>query len=128
LADIRGKTAAQSITSSWSGVAEKAGARIEAVNSFTDAVNVLAQGRVDVVVNDTGVVRNYLTVTPGAPVEIAAETPDKSDSVFAARKNSGLITEINRGLAEIRADGTAQRISDRFFGAAAQEQHGSSTW
>ncbi|MCS3781092.1 ABC transporter substrate-binding protein/permease [Tsukamurella ocularis] len=128
LADIRGKTAAQSITSSWSGVAEKAGAKIEAVNSFTDAVNVLAQGRVDVVVNDTGVVRNYLTVTPGAPVEIAAETPDKADSVFAARKNSGLIAEINRGLAEIRADGTAQRISDRFFGAGVQEQHGSSTW
>ncbi|CAM3419599.1 ABC transporter substrate-binding protein/permease [Tsukamurella hominis] len=128
LADIRGKTAAQSITSSWSGVAEKAGARIEAVNSFTDAVNVLAQGRVDVVVNDTGVVRNYLTVTPGAPVEIAAETPDKADSVFAARKNSGLIAEINRGLAEIRADGTAQRISDRFFGVGAQEQRGSSTW
>ncbi|WP_019200837.1 ABC transporter substrate-binding protein/permease [Tsukamurella sp. 1534] len=127
--DIRGKTAAQSITSSWSGVAEKAGARIEAVNSFTDAANVLAQGRVDVVVNDTGVVRNYLKVTPGAPVEIAAETPDKSESVFAARKNSGLLPEINRGLNEIRADGTAARISDRFFGAGAQEAaHGSSTW
>ncbi|TWS22998.1 ABC transporter substrate-binding protein/permease [Tsukamurella sputi] len=129
LADIRGKTAAQSITSSWSGVAEKAGAKIEAVNSFTDAVNVLAQGRVDVVVNDTGVVRNYLKVTPGAPVEIAAETPDKSESVFAARKNSGLMPEIDRGLAEIRADGTAQRISDRFFGSGAQEERrGSSTW
>lgn len=129
LADIRGKTAAQSITSSWSGVAEKAGAKIEAVNSFTDAVNVLAQGRVDVVVNDTGVVRNYLNVTPGAPVEVAAETPDRSESVFAARKNSGLMPEINRGLAAIRADGTAQRISDRFFGPAAQQpRNGPSTW
>ncbi|BDH55798.1 ABC transporter substrate-binding protein/permease [Tsukamurella sp. PLM1] len=128
LADIRGRTAAQSITSSWSGVAEKAGARIEPVNSFTDAANVLAQGRVDVVVNDTGVVRNYLAVTPGAKVKIAAETPDKAQSVFAARKGSGLMPEINRGLAEIRADGTAERISQKYFGTAPRAAERSTTW
>ncbi|MDP0396656.1 ABC transporter substrate-binding protein/permease [Tsukamurella strandjordii] len=132
LADLKGKTTAQSVTSSWSGVAEKAGAKIEAVNSFTDAVNVLAQGRVDAVVNDTGVVRNYLAVNPGAPVKIAAETPDKSQSVFAARKGSAIMTEVNRGLAEIRADGTAERISQKYFGAQAESRAAaggsSSTW
>jgi His/Glu/Gln/Arg/opine family amino acid ABC transporter permease subunit len=132
IADLRGKTTAQSITSSWSGVAEQAGAKIEAVNSFTDAVNVLAQGRVDAVVNDTGVVRNYLAVTPGANVEIAAQTPDKAESVFAARKGSGIMPEIDRGLTEIRADGTAERISQKYFGAQAEsraaEDGSSTTW
>ncbi|ADG77426.1 Polar amino acid ABC transporter, inner membrane subunit OS=Tsukamurella paurometabola (strain ATCC 8368 / DSM / CCUG 35730 / CIP 100753 / JCM 10117 / KCTC 9821 / NBRC 16120 / NCIMB 702349 / NCTC 13040) OX=521096 GN=Tpau_0790 PE=3 SV=1 [Tsukamurella paurometabola] len=121
LDDLRGRTAAQSITSSWSGVAEKAGAKVEAVNSFTDAVNVLAAGRVDAVVNDTGVVRNYLAVNPRAPVKIAAQTPDRSQSVFAARKGAGIMPEINRGLAEIRADGTAERISQKYFGEQAEK-------
>ena len=128
LADIRGKVAAQSVTSSWSGVAEKAGAKIEAVAGFTEAATLLAQGRVDVVVNDTGVVRNYLAVNPSAPVAIAAETPDKAESVFAARKGSGLMPEINRGLAEIRADGTAERISQKYFGADREDPHRSTTW
>ncbi|WP_156485812.1 ABC transporter substrate-binding protein/permease [Tsukamurella pseudospumae] len=128
LADIRGELAAQSSTSSWSGVAEKAGARIEPVAGFTEAATLLAQGRVDVVVNDTGVIRNYLAVNPSAPVKIAAETPDKSESVFAARKGSGLMPAINRGLAEIRADGTAERISQKYFGADSAAPKQSTTW
>ncbi|MCA0156544.1 ABC transporter substrate-binding protein/permease [Tsukamurella sp. M9C] len=128
LDDIRGRLAAQSSTSSWSGVAEKAGARIEPVAGFTEAATLLAQGRVDVVVNDTGVIRNYLAVNHTAPVKIAAETPDKSESVFAARKGSGLMPAINRGLAEIRADGTAERISQKYFGADSAAPKQSTTW
>ncbi|SDR23184.1 amino acid ABC transporter substrate-binding protein, PAAT family /amino acid ABC transporter membrane protein, PAAT family [Tsukamurella pulmonis] len=128
LADIRGKVAAQSATSSWSRVAEQAGARIEAVAGFTEAVTLLAQGRVDVVVNDSGVIRNYLAVNHAATVKIAGETPDKADSVFAARKGSGLMPEINRGLAAIRADGTADRISTKYFGTDQEASQRSSTW
>ncbi|GAA1072566.1 ABC transporter substrate-binding protein/permease [Tsukamurella spumae] len=128
LADIRGKLAAQSSTSSWSGVAEQAGARIEPVAGFTEAATLLAQGRVDVVVNDTGVIRNYLAVNRDAPVAIAAETPDRSESVFAARKGSGLMPAINRGLAEIRSDGTAERISQKYFGAEGTAPKRSTTW
>ncbi|WP_415850979.1 ABC transporter substrate-binding protein/permease [Tsukamurella ocularis] len=128
LDDIRGKLAAQSSTSSWSGVAEKAGARIEPVAGFTEAATLLAQSRVDVVVNDTGVIRNYIAVNPGAPVKIAAETPDKSESVFAARKGSGLMPAINRGLTEIRSDGTAERIAQKYFGADSAAPKRSTTW
>ena len=52
LADLRGKTSAQSVTSSFAKTATAAGARIEAVEGFTQAVGLLKQGRVDVTLND----------------------------------------------------------------------------
>ncbi|MDF0528488.1 ABC transporter permease subunit [Tsukamurella sp. 8F] len=128
LADIRGKRAAQNLTSNWADVARQAGAQIVGVGSFTDAANLLAQGRVDVAVNDGLVVRNFLKVNPNAKVKIAGDTPDKGQSVFAARKGSSLMPDIDRGLAEIKADGTAQRIYDKYFGASAETQSAPSKW
>ena len=52
LADLRGKTSAQSVTSSFAKTATAAGARIEAVEGFTQAIGLLKQGRVDVTLND----------------------------------------------------------------------------
>ncbi len=36
---------------------------------------------------------------------------------FAARKDSGLIADVNRALDELRADGTLKQISDKYFGS-----------
>ena len=52
LADIRGKTAAENATSNWSQIAKDAGAKVEAVEGFTQAITLLTQGRVDVVERD----------------------------------------------------------------------------
>ncbi|GAA4383236.1 ABC transporter permease subunit [Tsukamurella soli] len=128
LADIRGKRAAESLTSNWGDDARQAGAQIVGVDSFTDAANLLAQGRVDVIINDGLVVRNFLKVNPGAKVKIAGDTPDKGQSAFAARKGSGLMPEVDRALAEIKADGTAQRIYDKYFGATAVTVKPESKW
>jgi His/Glu/Gln/Arg/opine family amino acid ABC transporter permease subunit len=128
LAGLKGKTVAQSLTSNWAQVAQQAGANVQGVPGFTEQMTLLQQGRIDAVVNDTGVARNYLTTHPEAKVKIAGETAEKSESVFLARKGSGLMPEINRGLAAIRADGTAGRISDKYFGAGAAKPVDTSTW
>ena len=49
LADIKGKKAAENATSNWSEVARKAGAEVESVEGFAQAITLLNQGRVDVV-------------------------------------------------------------------------------
>ena len=119
LADIRGKTAAENATSNWSEVARNAGANVEAVEGFTQAITLLNQGRVDVVINDSIAVYAYLAETGDTSVKIAGTVGEKSEQGFAARKNSGFLPELDRALAELRADGTLAEISQKYLKADA---------
>ena len=96
LADIKGKTAAENATSNWSEVARKAGANVETVEGFTQAITLLNQGRVDVVINDSIAVYAYLAETGDKSVKIAGTVGEKSEQGFAARKDSGYLPELNR--------------------------------
>ncbi|MEI7915034.1 MAG: ABC transporter permease subunit [Mycobacteriaceae bacterium] len=119
LADLTGRTAAQSMTSNWAQVARDAGARVEAVEGFTQAIKLLNQGRVDVVVNDSIAVYAYLAQTGDTSVKIAAQTGQKSTQGFAARKNSGLLPDLNTAIEELRRDGTLAAISQKYLNANA---------
>ena len=119
LADLKGKTAAQSMTSNWAKVARDAGANVEAVEGFTQAIKLLNQNRVQAVVNDSIAVYAYLAETGDTSVKIAAETGEKSDQGFAARKGSGLLPDLNKALTDLRADGTLAEISQRYLKANA---------
>ena len=74
LDNLKGKVAAENATSNWSEVARKAGARVETVEGFTQAIKLLNQGRVDVVVNDSIAVYAYLAETGDKSVKIAGNT------------------------------------------------------
>jgi His/Glu/Gln/Arg/opine family amino acid ABC transporter permease subunit len=119
LADLKGKVAAENATSNWSEVARKAGARVEAVEGFTQAIKLLNQGRVDVVINDSIAVYAYLAETGDKTVKIAGNVGEKSEQGFAARKNSGLLPDLNKALDELRADGTLAEISQKYLKANA---------
>lgn len=135
LADLKGKVAAENATSNWSEVARKAGARVEAVEGFTQAIKLLNQGRVDVVINDSIAVYAYLAETGDTTVKIAGNVGEKSEQGFAARKDSGLLPDLNKALDELRADGTLADISQKYLKAnasgapaAAENLQPKSTW
>lgn len=116
LDDIRGKVAAGTATSNWAQVAQDAGARLEPVEGFAQAITLLNQGRVDVVVNDSIAVNEYLATTGDTSVKIAATLEGyTSEQAFAARKNSGYLPELNKALDELRADGTLAAISNKYL-------------
>lgn len=119
LADLKGKTTAQSITSNWAQVARDAGATVQSVEGFAQAITLLNQGRIDATVNDSIAVYAYLAETGDTSVKIAAQTGEKSDQGFAARKNSGLLPELNGALQELHANGTLARISQKYLKADA---------
>lgn len=119
LADVKGKTAAENATSNWSDVARKAGARVETVEGFTQAITLLNQGRVDVVINDSIAVYAYLAETGDKSVKIAGTVGEKSEQGFAARKNSGMLPELDKALGELRDDGTLATISQKYLKADA---------
>jgi L-cystine transport system substrate-binding protein len=117
LADLKGKTTAQSSTSNWAGVARDAGANVEAVEGFVQAIQLLKDRRVDATVNDTLAVGDYQRAKNDSTIKVAGKTGDTSEQAFAARKDSGLIADVNRALDELRADGTLKTISEKYFGS-----------
>jgi len=116
LADVEGKTSAQSVTSNFAQTATAAGAEIEAVEGFTQAIALLKQGRVDVTLNDDLAVLEYLKTTGDTAVKISAKTEDRTEQALAFRKDSGLTEAVDTALASLRADGTLTAISQKWFG------------
>lgn len=117
LASLSGKTTAQSSTSNWAQVAKDAGAKVEAVEGFTQSVALLKQGRIDATVNDDLAALDYLKTTGDKGVKIAAKTDDTSEQAMALEKGSDLTPKIDKALKELRADGTLVKISQKYFGA-----------
>ena len=115
LADLKGKKSAQSLTSNWAAVAQGAGAKVESVEGFTQAVTLLKQGRVDATVNDSLAVLDYQKSTKDKSIKIAGTTGDKSDQVIATRKDSNLVSAINTALSNLSKDGTLKKISLKYF-------------
>lgn len=130
LADLRGKVTAQSSTSNWAEVARDAGARVEAVEGFAQAATLLAQGRVDAIVNDNIAVLDYLASTGSDAVEIAGPAGDeRGEQAFAFRDDAGgrqLAQEADTALASLQADGTLRGISEKYFDADVSTADGAS--
>jgi cystine transport system substrate-binding protein len=117
LADVKGKRSAQSTTSSFAEVATEAGAQVEPVEGFTQAITLLKQGRVDVTINDSLAFLEYQKTTGDKDVKIAAKIDPPSKQALVFRKDSAdLQARVDEALEALRADGTLARISEKYFG------------
>ena len=119
LDDIRGKVAAQSETSNWSQVARDAGAEVQAVEQFSQAAELLVQGRVDVVVNDSIAVLDYLASTGSTDIEVKGEVDDEvsRQALVFGQDDQELRDRADEALARLQDDGTLAEISESYFGA-----------
>jgi His/Glu/Gln/Arg/opine family amino acid ABC transporter permease subunit len=116
---LKGKTVGATITSNWADISRKAGANLAPVEGFTQAITLLNQGRVDAVVNDSIAFHAYQAETNDQSVKIGATIGEKSEQGFAARKDSGLLPELNKAIDELKADGTLANISQKYLKANA---------
>jgi His/Glu/Gln/Arg/opine family amino acid ABC transporter permease subunit len=117
LTDLRGKVAAESMTTNWAQLARDTGAKVEPVEGFTQAIKLLNQGRVDAVLNDSIADYAYLAQTNDTSIKIAAQTGQKSEQALAVRKDNGLLPDLNQALDQLRSDGTLATISQKYLRA-----------
>ncbi len=84
------------------------------------ALKELEAGGVDAVVADNGVVINYVTNNPGAKFKTVSDKAFAPEQYgFAVKKgNAELLEKLNKGLADIKADGSYDKIYAKYFGAA----------
>jgi His/Glu/Gln/Arg/opine family amino acid ABC transporter permease subunit len=117
LTDLKGKVAAESMTSNWAQLARDAGAKVEPVENFSQAIKLLNQGRVDAVLHDSIADYAYIAQTNDTSIKIVAQTGQKSEQALAVRKDSGLLPDLNKALDELRSDGTLATISQKYLKA-----------
>lgn len=115
--DINGKVAAQTLTSNYGKLAESYGAKIEKIDGFNQAIDLVISKRVDGTFNDKISALDFLQQRPDAPIKMIDEAKDGSENAFVFRKgNEELVEEFNKILNEMREDGTLKQISEKWFG------------
>jgi cystine transport system substrate-binding protein len=121
-AHLKGKKAAQSLTSNYGKMAQEAGAEIVATDGFDQSIALVVQGRADATLNDSLSFFDFKKKQPNAPVKIVATQGDASESGILIRKGDAeLVDAINKALDEIKSDGTYQKISEKYFGEDVSE-------
>ncbi|WP_288841812.1 basic amino acid ABC transporter substrate-binding protein [uncultured Deefgea sp.] len=91
---------------------------IRRYENITLALSELSNSGVSAVVADNAVVRNYLVNNPKQKFRLIDDTSFEVEHYgIAVRKgNTQLLNEINAGLAGIKADGSYQKIQNKYFG------------
>jgi L-cystine transport system substrate-binding protein len=116
-ADLKGKRAAQSLTSNYAAMATEAGAELLGTNGFDESVQLVLTKRADATINDSLSFLDFKKQKPDAPVKIVAEQEDSAASGIIVRKGDPeFVAALDKALEEIKADGTYQAIADKYFG------------
>lgn len=116
-ADLKGKRTAQSLTSNWYEMAKDEGAKVEAVEGWAQAVTLLKQGRIDATVNDVLTFLDWQKTEADDSIKIAVESDEAAENAFTFRKGGDdLVAAVDKALADLAADGTLAKISEKYFG------------
>jgi polar amino acid transport system substrate-binding protein len=98
----------------------KTSTNIKRFESTPLALKELEAGGVDAVVADNGVVIHYLANNPGGKFKSIADKEFVPEQYGIALKkgNAELLAKVNKGLTDIKADGSYDAIFTKYFGAA----------
>ncbi len=126
LDDIKGKTAAQSSTTSFAEIATNAGAKVRTVESLAQAAELLTQGRVDVILNDNIAILDFLAASGSTDIKIAGDAGvEVNEQALTFRQSdTDLRDQANAALDEMAADGTLTGISESYFKADVSAEDG----
>ena len=117
--DLKGKTTANSLASTYMELAESYGATVQGIDTLEETIQLLAAGRIDATLNADVSFYDYLNVHPDADFKIVAQTEDASHVAIPLRKgdNSATLLEaVNNAIDELRADGTLKELGEKYLG------------
>ena len=117
--DLKGKTTANSLASTYMELAESYGATVQGIDTLEETIQLLTAGRIDATLNADVSFYDYLNVHPDADFKLVAQTEDASHVAIPLRKGDAsatLLEAINTAIEELRADGTLKELSEKYFG------------
>ena len=117
--DLKGKTTANSLASTYMELAESYGATVQGIDTLEETIQLLTAGRIDATLNADVSFYDYLNVHPDADFKLVAQTEDASHVAIPVRKgddSASLLEAINAAIEELRADGSLKALGEKYFG------------
>lgn len=117
--DLKGKTTANSINSTYMYLAEDYGATVLGVDTLDQTLDMVLSGRVDATLNAELSFDDYMKVHSDAALKVAALTEEASLVAIPVRKGDDSETlreAVNDAIKELRGNGKLAEISEKYFG------------
>lgn len=116
--DLKGKKTANTLSSTYALLAESYGAITTGVDDINQTIELLLSDRIDATLNSEVSYYDYIKVHPESNLKIAALTEEASLVAIPVRKgtqNDALVTELNKAIKELNAEGELSKISLKYF-------------
>ena len=116
--DLKDKTTANSISSTYASIAQQFGATVIPVDSLDGTMEMLLKKEVDATINSQDTFNTYIQKNPDAAIKIAAFS-DGEKVVIPMRKDADsetLVEAINKAIDDLRTSGKLEELSIKYFG------------
>ena len=117
--DLKGKTTANSIGSTYMELGEDYGATVKGVDDLTKCMDLVKSGGVDATINAATSINDYLQTTKDTTFKIVDQSKESTPYAIPMVKgddNASLKKAVNKALKELKEDGTLSKISIKYFG------------
>ena len=116
--DLKGKTTANSLASTYMELAESYGATVQGIDTLEETIQLLTAGRIDATLNADVSFYDYLNVHPEADFKLVAQTAEASHVAIPVLKSedTAYLDALNTAIEELRTDGTLKTLSEKYFG------------
>ena len=116
--DLKGKTTANSLASTYMELAESYGATVQGIDTLEETIQLLTAGRIDATLNADVSFYDYMNVHPEADFKLVAQTAEASHVAIPVLKSedTAYLDALNTAIEELRADGTLKTLSEKYFG------------
>ena len=117
--DLKGKTTANTISSTYATQAEKYGATVTGVDDLNQTIELLLAGRIDATLNAEVTFSDYLKAHPDANIKVATFSDEVEQVAIPVRKgedSASLLAAVNQALKELAESGELTALSEKYFG------------